>query len=245
MQVNLRFESRRTWRFLLPASVVLSLGHVVNMVLLFTGHESGLMKLLDLNEERSLGTYYSVVELIACAAVLFVLGFAARRRDARWRGDGLWWLGLGVLFVFLSADEGLALHEVVMFQVRKSLHTSGILYYAWVIPYTGLVLVVALLYVRFLFRLPREIGIRFVIAGAVYVGGALGLEMLAGYLVETRGYSECSFPLEIEYLVEETMEMLGAAYFVTSMLRYIELGGQPLQLTLTMPGSTEPRHGGR
>ena len=241
MNVTLRFESRPTWRLLLPASVVLSLGHVVNMVLLFTGHESGVMTLLDLNEERSIGTFYSVVELMACAAVLLVLSLAARRREARWRGDALWWLGLGVLFVFMSADEGLALHEVLMFHVRKSLHASGILYYAWVIPYMGLVLVVVLLYVRFLLRLPRGIAIRFVIAGAVYVGGALGLEMVAGYLVETRGYGECSFPLEVEYLVEETMEMLGAAYFVTSLLRYIELGGQPLQLTLSIPDAAGPR----
>jgi hypothetical protein len=37
------------------------------------------------------------------------------------------------------------------------------------------------------------------------------------------------------------MEMLGAAYFLTAMLGYIELGGEPLQLTLTLPDSTQPR----
>ena len=241
MQVTLRLESRPTWRFLMATSVVLSVGHVVKMVLQYVGYDSGILTLLDLNEERSLGTFYSVVELVACAVALFVLTFAARRREARWRGDALWWLGLGLLFVFMGADEGLALHEVLMFQMRKALHASGLLYYAWVIPYTGLVVMVILLYARFLLRLPRGIAIRFVVAGAVYVGGALGLEMFAGYLVETRGYSETSFPLEVEYLVEETMEMLGAAYFLTALLRYIELGGQPLQLTVSMPDAAGPR----
>ena len=79
--------------------------------------------------------------------------------------------------------------------------------------------------------------------GLVEAIPALGLALVAGYMVETRGYGERSLPMEIEYLVEETMEMVGAAYFLTAMLRYIELGGQPLQLTVTMPDSTEPRHG--
>ena len=241
MQVTLRLESRPTWRFLLLTSGLLSLGHVVKMALVYFGHDSGILTLLDLNEERSIGTFYSVVELVSCAATLFVLGFGAYRREARWRGDAIWWLGLGVVFVYLGADEGLSLHEVLMYHLQKKLHASGVLYYAWVIPYAGLALAVVLLYSRFLLRLPRGIAIRFVIAGAVYVGGALGLEMFAGYLVKTRGYSETSFPLEVEYLVEETMEMLGAAYFLTAMLRYIELGGQPLQLTLTVPESTPAR----
>jgi hypothetical protein len=247
MQVSLRLESRPTWRLLTIATALLSLGHVVNMVLRYVGYRSGLLTLLDLNEEQSFGTLYSVVELVACAAVLFSLTFAARRRDARWRADALWWLGLGVLFVFMSADEGLALHEALMDYVQQTLHASGVLYYAWVIPYAGLVVMVVLIYARFLLRLPRGIAIRFVIAGAVYVGGALGLEMVAGYMGETQAYSKRAFPTwlfraqwEVEYLVEETMEMLGAAYFLVALLRYIELGGEPLQVTVTIPDATAP-----
>jgi hypothetical protein len=243
MDIAFRFGSRSAWRIQLAITAALALGHVVSMVVPYLGHDYTLLRLLDLNEERSAGTFYSVVGLLACAVVLLVLAFAARRRDSRWRGDALWWLGLSGLFVFMSADEGLALHEVLMLPVRKALHASGVLYYAWIIPYSGLVLMIVLLYARFLLRLPRVIAIRFVLAGAVYVGGAVGLEMAAGYMVETRGYGERSLPMEIEYLVEETLEMLGAGYFLTALLRYIELGGQPLQLTVTMPESTGSRHG--
>ena len=243
MTVTFRFASRPTWRIQLAITAALVLGHIVSMVVPYFGHDYILLRLLDLNEERSAGTFYSVVGLLACAVALLVLAFAARRRDSRWPGDALWWMGLSALFVFMSADEGLALHEVLMVHIRKALHASGLLYYAWVVPYSGLALVVVLLYARFLLRLPRAIAIQFVVAGAVYVSGAVGLEMVAGYMVETRGYGERSLPMEIEYLVEETMEMVGAAYFLTAMLRYIELGGQPLQLTVTMPDPTEPRHG--
>ena len=240
MQIAFRFGSRSTWRLQLAITAALVFGHVVSMVVPYFGHDYIVLRLLDLNEERSAGTFYSVIGLLACAATLLLLAFAARQRDSHWRGDGLWWLGLSALFVFMSADEGLAIHEVLMVHVRKALHASGMLYYAWVIPYSGLVVFVALVYARFLLRLPRGIAARFIVAGAVYVGGAVGLEMVAGYMVETRGYAERSLPMEIEYLVEETMEMLGAAYFLTALLRYMELGGESLQVSVTTPDKAAP-----
>jgi hypothetical protein len=207
----------------------------------YFGYNGRLLRLLDLNEEQSFGTIYSVELLLACAAVLLVLTFAAWRRETSGQRDSRWWLGLAALFVFLSADEGIGFHELLIGSIQRTFHVSGVLYYAWIIPYAGLVLAVVVLYARFLLRLPRQAAVRFVIAGAIYVGGAVGMEMVAGYLVQSRGYSEQSLPLEIEYLVEETMEMLGAAYFLTALLRYIELCGQPLELAVAIPNSPAPR----
>ena len=66
---------------------------------------------------------------------------------------------------------------------------------------------VATVFFPFLLRLPRITAIRLFIAGAVYVSGALGLEMIGGYLAETFG--QRSVPYVIETLLEESLENIG------------------------------------
>jgi hypothetical protein len=63
----------------------------------------------------------------------------------------------------------------------------------------------------------------------------MGMEMVAGHMVDAHGYSERSLPMELEYLVEESMEMLGAIYFLTALLRHVELRGAPLVFVVSMP----------
>jgi hypothetical protein len=236
MQFTIRLASRPTWRVLLGLTGLLAVGHVASMVVtLGFKHESRRVRLLDLNEELSLGTAYSVALLVGSAVLVALLAVAARRRGGPEARDARWWAGLAVMFAFMGADEGVAIHEMLIVPVRKALNTSGLLFFAWVVPYGALVVAVVLVYIRLLFRLPRQIAIRFVIAGAVYVGGAVGLELIAGWMVDSLGYAERSLPMELEYLVEETMEMLGVAYFVTALLRYVELGGEPLQVSVAMP----------
>jgi hypothetical protein len=77
MTVTFRFASRPTWRIQLAITAALVLGHIVSMVVPYLGHDYTLLRLLDLNEERSAGTFYSVVGLLACAAALLVLAIPA------------------------------------------------------------------------------------------------------------------------------------------------------------------------
>jgi len=236
MQFTLRLASRPTWRVLLALTGLLAVGHVAEMIVtLQLGYNSRRVRLLDLNEELSLGTAYSVALLLTSALLVALLAIAVRRQGGPEARDARWWAGLAVMFTFMGIDEGIAIHELLILPVRRALHTTGVLFFAWVIPYGALIAAVVLVYIRLLFRLPRLIAIRFVIAGAIYVGGAVGLELIAGWLVDTLGYAERSFPMELEYLVEETMEMLGVAYFLTTLLRYVELGGEALRLSVALP----------
>lgn len=236
MQFIVRLASRPTWRILLGLTGLLAAGHVAGMVVtLGLKYDSRRVRLLDLNEELSFGTAYSVALLLGSALLVALLAVAARRQGGPAARDARWWAGLAVMFTFMGIDEGIAIHEMLILPVRKALHTTGVLFFAWVVPYSALVAGIVVVYIRFLFRLPRQIAIRFVIAGAIYVGGAAGLELLAGWMVDTLGYADRSFPMEVEYLVEETMEMAGVAYFLTAVLRYVELEGEPLRLSVAVP----------
>jgi hypothetical protein len=59
----------------------------------------------------------------------------------------------------------------------------------WVIPYGIASAVLALLYFRFVWQLPRVTRARFIVAGLLFVGGALGFEMLSAIAADRSGYA--------------------------------------------------------
>jgi hypothetical protein len=126
---------------------------------------------------------------------------------------------LGWLFVFLSLDETISIHERAGDQVSDRIATSGFLLWAWVIPYGILTLVVAVSYVPFLWRLPAETRWRVVLAGALYVGGALGMEMSEARIVDQGGGG--TLAVAILAVVEEGLELAGAALFFAVLLEHI------------------------
>ncbi len=90
----------------------------------------------------------------------------------------------------------------------------------------------AALYLRFLLHLPRRYRALFVLAGVLYVGGAVGMELVSWHhrwaLMEaTQGDLEAKLAASnvMSYallaVVEETMELVGTAIFLYSLLCYL------------------------
>jgi len=179
---------------------------------------------LYLGAEASIPNWFSSVLLLASAAVLFAIG-AARRR-----ADSLYWIGLGIVFVGLSLDEAAALHDLAspffagVFTALARLVGGpfiGLAHkpnYAWEIPGAIFCLVVAAAYVPFLKRLPRRTRTGFVAAGAVYVGGAIGVDFIEGWYSGLHGPRTAIFVALVT--CEEALEMVGATLFLYALLRY-------------------------
>ena len=78
--------------------------------------------------------------------------------------------------------------------------------------------VVCVAYRRFVFALPGQI-LRLVLASAaVFVGGAVGVEVATWV---SRRVNPTSIVLEFMPLLEESMEMLGVALFIYALLLFI------------------------
>ncbi len=166
-----------------------------------------LRQIFDVDEEDSLPTWYSASALLLTSFVLWVN--ARARREA---GDKLrWhWYGLAVGFLFLSVDEIAGLHETLNSLIEMS----------WAIPGGIVAAVVGLLYIRFLMRIGRRTAIQFVIGGALFVGGAVGVELA------TEPYADND---ELDTLVyylwtalEEAMEMVGVLVFLRALLQWMK-----------------------
>jgi hypothetical protein len=190
----------------------------------------GLVPLFDLGTDNSIPTWYSSITLLICSILLtfiFVVKRASGDRFAR-----SWGL-LAFIFVFLSVDEVARIHETIgeVYALNISRPTNGWLFYTWVIPGTAFVLVMAAAYLKFLVNLPARTRALFVISGAIYVGGALGIEMINARNAYLNPAG--SFAQSMMTTLEEFFEMAGIAVFLYALLSYIA-GQVPESRTLTI-----------
>jgi hypothetical protein len=164
----------------------------------------------DLDAERNLGAWFSsgLMLLIGLAAVIL-----ARHSGC---GQRISWRIIAVIFVLMSLDETAGFHEVMDAPLREHFALNGFLYNPWVFAGALFVAAFALYMIPFLLSLPRSIARIFVAAGAIYVGGALGLEPVDAWAESTYGAGSSSQFLTTT--IEETMEMLGLSVFLHGLL---------------------------
>jgi len=139
------------------------------------------------------------------------------------------WLALGAVFLWLSLDEAAMFHEGINTAlVFSQPDTEGLFYFPWVIPALIFVAIVGIWCIPFLRHIDRRTAAFFLVAGAVYVMGAVGMEMSAGPFVEK--YGELSLPHMICEVIEETLEMLGIVIFIYALLDHLARCVPPIRL---------------
>lgn len=116
----------------------------------------------------------------------------------------------------VSVDEVSGFHEDLSWVMHNSLHTSGLLTYAWVVPAMLFVVAVGLLCVKMI--LARPGGLLVLLGGVVFVAGAAGVEMFEGAWTSATGETTDAVFLLLNG-VEETMEMVGAIITMAGLLR--------------------------
>jgi hypothetical protein len=217
-------------RFLIVAVLLITLaGLAARFALYMWGDKAFLdpLELLDVGEEQSIPTWFESMMFMLCSILLAVVAVTKRQRGERY---GLHWGVLSIIFLYLSLDEVATIHEALGAALERLLrHTTGFeaggaISYFWVVPGIAFVLVVALAYVRFLLHLPRTTRRLFLFAGAVFVLGALGVEIVStsGGMVD-RGTAN-AVPTILKGLQtsgEEMFEMLGLAAFIYALLAYM------------------------
>lgn len=184
--------------------------------------DSPLVDYFSLTEEKNVPTWWSSLLLVACSAILALIAATKRRGPGQFKGH---WVVLSAIFCYMSIDELVEIHEWLN-SLKSVDHRHGILYYGWVIPAGAIVIVFALSYLRFLFHLPPKTRNQVALAGVIFVGGAIGIELLLGVWTDVHG--ENNFTWALIGAVEEAMEMLGSSLFLLALLRY--LGSSPLEI---------------
>lgn len=171
-----------------------------------------LVELFSLSYEANVPTWYSSAMLLACGLVLAGVARETLQARAPFRHH---WAALAVIFVYMSVDELASLHERLNGLAQFD---AGVLHFGWVVPAGALVALLGIAYLPFLASLDARTRRRFLVAGALYVGGALLMELPLGLWAYREGDENLTYAL-IDF-VEEVLEMTGATLFLLALVEH-------------------------
>lgn len=163
----------------------------------------------DLDQEQSVGAWFSSAQLLAIGAVLALTPLPA----AATGGPSRWFMRLlAAAFVFLSMDESIGVHEALSMFLRP--RVPGLIL-GWMPVYlVGAVLALAVAGPQLL-RLWRghpAAAAMFAIGAAVFAGGGLMLELV--------GFALNASVLPLLIVIEECAEMAGASIMLCAVLDF-------------------------
>ena len=126
-----------------------------------------------------------------------------------------WWC-LSAIFFYISLGENVSIHE----HRNEWFDFSGALTFGWIIPASVFLLVFGISYLKFLIQLPPRSCNGFIIAGVIYVRGALGIEIPLGLWVDAT-HSQGNLGYALIDSIGESMEVLGTSLFAVALLRHL------------------------
>jgi hypothetical protein len=180
--------------------------------------------IFDLSVESNLPTWFSVIQLALSALALALVALVQRASD----GDARRWWMLSLLFVYLSLDEATDLHGLWIRLVPNQSLLSERSGFDWVIPGVLIVLAVGAYFLPWLWRLPPRTRGLFVLAGALYVTGGLGLEAVGAFVADETWRNPAYV---LTSTAEEALEMLGVLVILYATLAH--LANRPIALDVT------------
>lgn len=178
------------------------------------------MGLFDLDSEISIPTWFSQMLLLLIGVLCGLVATHFRHKKAK-KLYVYQWRALAVIALFMSIDEGAAIHErMSLFIAKYTGDLSGtFFYFAWVIAGIFLVLLVVAIFFRFWWNLPPKTKWLLAAAVAVFLAGAIGVESVAGHHMSTHGIDET---YRLLVLVEESLEMFGSILAIYALLDFMK-----------------------
>jgi len=209
---------------LVAGLVLLSLAGQFSGHVLGHGRLLGFVDMFDLDAETNIPTYVSVL-LFAWAALLTSLVARhawSNRAPYRWH-----WLGLAVALVYMSIDDFAMLHESLVEPIQSYF---GLTYFTWVFPGMVVVALFAAAYIPFLWSLDPRWKWLFAASGAMFVGGAIGGELVQGWYLTTHD-GTVTLTYELIATVEETLELMSLVLLIYTLLEFLRVRGVDLHVS--------------
>ena len=220
-----RSKARFTTYLLGGTASALVLASILGQGMYYLPHHNRIQQVLStmfyVDKEFNVPSTFSALLLLFAGILLFSITL----RNVKAKLIFGHWLVLACGFSVMAIDEMFSFHERLIDPVH-SLFTNvlnvdhlGIFRFAWVIPGIALVLALIPYFWKFVLNLPRHTRRNFLTAAAIYLGGAIGTELLGGYFFATHGSTD-SFLYSMIATVEESLEMSGVILFIYGLMVY-------------------------
>lgn len=183
------------------------------------------VRLFNISGEGNVAAWFSSALLLLCGVLAFAIatfqGWFGKRRYLRH------WQALSLVFLYISLDETAQIHEAAFRRLPELFGAEDLLDFAWVLFALLLFLAFALAYARFVLDLPAEIRRYVILAAALYLTGALGLELVSAYVI--RFWPDEIIVRGALATGEDLFEMLGVVSLLYAWMAYLKdsLGVNP------------------
>lgn len=230
----------------IPINVLLKIPKVLSVVFLLllfmnifvivfsnlTGHYHilGLYPAFNFEKEYNIPTNFSTFNLLLSSVLLYLI-YHVHKTNRLY--DSKYWLLLSLIFLYLSLDESIAIHELLGTPIKELLGITGSLFnHAWVIP--GIIICILLFayFFKFYWGLLYRYKVMFGISAFLYFSGVIMIEAISG-IFNTSGYHQPTLIYSLLMTIEESLEMIGIIFFIYSLLDYIKSEIQTTDYTLS------------
>lgn len=220
--MHLIISARRVMQALVTAfAVIIALNIIVVLLRFIVGVDhyvfDRVYRKLCVDYEQNLPSYFNALLLLMASVFTGLIHLLQKKTNK----EGFkWWL-LSLAFLFLSVDESASIHEffVKFLPMYVGIGGEGIFRNAWVIVYGLGAIAFAIYLIPSLLKLPPDLLKGMILSGAVYVGGAIGVEMIGSWYVSHAGDANIGYAALAT--LEESLEMAGLILFIRYMLVYI------------------------
>lgn len=208
--------AKRILFWLIVLEITFVLIYLVTHFLLADIRLGPIRTLFDLNRDLSIPAWFSSVQLFVVGCILLV-AYRGNRRKHQLPSSFL--LAESLFFIFLSMDEGAAIHEQITNSARnleldwlmfKGDHGAWISVYALIGVVGG---VIAFRYFRMAWRYFRDQALLVLGGGVLFVVGAVGLEIVSYQLLQAGSTMH-----KVEGVFEEFFEMSGISIILYATL---------------------------
>ncbi len=208
----IRDHRHRTMLALVTTFLVLFALHLYHLhVLSSTGVY---LESIDFNEEHNFPTAFASMTMLFAGCLLISIG-----RNPSTEKFAKHWIALGVIFIYLAFDEYCMIHDGLSKHFEGMMGSYDFLHFAWVVPYSVLLLVFAASFFKFFFALPWRFRFLFAASGIIFILGAMGFEMLGA--PRSKHFGRTDLLYTTYSTIEESLEFIGILLFNYTLLAYI------------------------
>ncbi len=207
MKKEITISTNHIMNFIVTVFIIIFVFHMGSVISTYFYGE--ILKFFDFNNERNLPTYVATINLLISAYLLRLISSYESKKSDPYRFH---WIILSLIFLFLACDEFFRIHD----RLDRSYMGGWLKFY--IIP----VIVIGIYYLYFLKSLPRKIRYKIILAGSLFIAGAIGMEIV-GVLIKTNGYNIKSLIYRLSITIEESLEFIGIILFIHALLQYIKI----------------------
>ena len=204
-----------------------------------------LIDLFHMDREGNLPTWFSTSQLLRLALVLLSTAVLQIYRRINQNAALIWTLCAGGA-LFLSADEGASIHEMLgtlVGRIAEEAEPDSLLHrvsffpsYYWLLLYVPMATPIAIFLIRFFWRELHNGRVLATTGLIVYLIGAVALDFLEGSYGNSEHHRLMLVVLDHAitfdpFLIEELMEMVGVTLVLAAFLKYLLVLDNPASAT--------------